>query len=110
MHIPCVQASLATSPSQIATNGFALLSQWLQGGNIGLVYKLLQSGRTGKGKSIALWHSHMTIGLICLLLKLLTEARLVIETIAIPHLESLCQHPMPTVADRITKLYSDFCL
>jgi len=55
-------------------------------------------------------YSHMTTGLIGVLLKYLTGARLIIEIVTSPHLASLVERPIPTLGDRLHKFYSDICL
>lgn len=55
-------------------------------------------------------YSHMTPGVMGVVLKLLTRTKLVIEVATTPRLLAMTNRPKPTFADRLKKLYSDFCL
>jgi glycosyltransferase involved in cell wall biosynthesis len=55
-------------------------------------------------------YSHMTAGLCGAILKLLTGARLVIEIVTAPERIYLTYRPRPTIGERLTAMYSDFCL
>ncbi|WP_162179786.1 glycosyltransferase family 4 protein [Bryobacter aggregatus] len=55
-------------------------------------------------------YSHMTNGLLGVLLKLLTARPLVIEIATSPNLVYITERPRPTFGDYLRKLYSDLCL
>jgi len=55
-------------------------------------------------------YSHMTPGVMAAVLKLLTRTKLVIEVATTPRLLGVTNRPKPTFADRLKRLYSDFCL
>lgn len=55
-------------------------------------------------------YSHMTTGLMAVVVKWLTGAKLIIEVATSPDLVYITEHPQPTLADRVMKLYSDLCL
>jgi glycosyltransferase involved in cell wall biosynthesis len=55
-------------------------------------------------------YSHMTTGLMAVLLKLLTRAKLVIEIVTSPKQVYLADRPRPTLPDRLKHFYSDISL
>ncbi len=55
-------------------------------------------------------YSHMMTGLCGAALKLLTGAKLVVEIVTAPERIYLTYRPRPTLGERLTAMYSDFCL
>lgn len=55
-------------------------------------------------------YSHQTTGLIGVLLKLLTGAKLIVEIVTSPEHVCITERPVPTTGDRLRKLYSDITL
>ena len=55
-------------------------------------------------------YSHMTTGMVGVLLKLLTGTPLVIEIVTAPDRVCITERPHPTLLDRLRKLYSDVSL
>lgn len=55
-------------------------------------------------------YSHQTTGLIGIVLKMLTRAKLVVEVVTAPELVCITERPHPTFGDRMRKRYSDVCL
>ena len=55
-------------------------------------------------------YSHMTNGLLAVLLKVLTGVPLIIEIVTSPSLVYITWRAKPTIGDYLRKLYSDICL
>jgi len=55
-------------------------------------------------------YAHLMTGVAAACVKLLTRARLIIEVVTMPELSYLTERPVPTLRDRLRKLYSDVCL
>ncbi len=55
-------------------------------------------------------YSHMTTGLVGVVVKLLTGAKLIVEVATSPDLVYITERPRPTLGDRVMKAYSDVCL
>ncbi len=59
---------------------------------------------------VVMAYSHMTNGLLAVLLKVLTGAPLIIEIATSPSLVYVTERAKPTIGDHLRKLYSDICL
>ncbi|MBL8173310.1 MAG: glycosyltransferase family 4 protein [Bryobacterales bacterium] len=82
-------------------------------GKVGMFWKILRKGVQLHRESpfeCIIAYSHMTIGLMGLLVKLFTGARLAIEIVTMPQRNHLSRSPKVTIKDRISKAYSDLCL
>jgi glycosyltransferase involved in cell wall biosynthesis len=55
-------------------------------------------------------YSYQMLGLAGVILKWLTGAKLIVEIATSPEHVHLVNRPVPTLADRMARLYSDFCL
>lgn len=55
-------------------------------------------------------YAHQTTGLLGVLLRLLTGAKLIVEVVTAPELVCITERPTVTLRDRARKLYSDICL